>query len=127
MAACLEIIDMRTTKYRPYGANATLSEQYYAKIFPTKLTFHMLPGAVARIMAEFGPDGLGQFIVDISGDERIAFVKEVCRRWNHSAKREDALLEIRHMADRRRTSIRMPNDMLLATYIGQALLDEVSK
>jgi hypothetical protein len=41
------------------------------------------------------------------------------------AKREDALVEIRHMADRRRTAIRMPNGMLIGTYIAQALSDEI--
>lgn len=75
-------------------------------------------------MADFGPGKGVQFIADIHGEKQVSFVRELCRRWNHSVKRESALMDIKAMAGKRKTCIRMPNGNMLDTFCGSALLEE---
>lgn len=102
--------------------NKTNADKYYEAMFPAKLFAHDR-GNVVTVSTNEDPEDGGAIIAEIPNDERGKFVMELCRRWNHSPRRENALMDIKSAMGKRKTCVRMPNGMMLDTFCGQALLD----
>lgn len=107
------------TKNKGENTNAA---NYYKATWPELLFAHRV-GSQVKISTDPDPDESGAIIAEIPNDERGEFAVELIRRWNHSPHREQALMDIRAMAQKRKSCIRMPNGMMLDSFCGQALIE----
>lgn len=94
----------------------TEASRYYAATFPEKLYVHG-----SNVSTNEDPDETAGFIALLQGPEQIAFMKELARRWNKFPVLEQSLMDIREMAQKRKSCIRMPQGTMLDNYCTQIL------
>lgn len=99
--------------------NTEFARRYYSGGFPDRLYLH------GKAMST-SPDAADteSVFAETKTEEEASFIRELFRRWNLYPTLEQGLMDIREMASKRKSCIRMPSGLMLDTFCGITLKGE---